>query len=249
MSISTTEHKSMNGNRDPLNAEECRVLADQERIIQERVKAFWEIGYALMEIRKGGLWRMGYSSFNDYCRRRWGFSPERASHHTQAAEVVRLLTIGNIGPLPENERQVRPLVPLLKVETHGLENLKGIEQLSELSRRKIEAHGLVLDAYRKAIEISGDGNIPSGAQVAKAVMIVKPGTATTNSSLSMSVKLPEGLQDKFDAGWCRFWQSVTEDEREIIGPMVRKRLRLDESLKPADGARETEGKSPDHTAQ
>lgn len=223
-------------NRDPLSAIERRVLADQEQIIQDRVVGFWEVGYALMEIRNRRLWRMGYSSFSDYCKRRWGFTPERASHHTQAAEVIRVLTTGKLEPLPENERQVRPLVPLLKVETHGLKELKGVAQQSELSRRKTEAHGLVMDAYRKAIEISGNGKIPSGAQVAKAVMIVKPGAASTNRSPSPSEELPEGFQDKFDTAWCRFWQSFTDFEREVIGPLVRKRLRESKSWEPTEKA-------------
>lgn len=210
-------------NRDPLSVAERQTLADQEKVIQERVKAFWEVGYALMEIRNGRLWRMGYSSFTDYCRRRWGFSPERASHHTQAAEVIQLLTIGNIQPLPENERQVRPLVPLLKIETRDLKDLKGVDQEKELSRRRIEAHGLVQDAYKKALEICGDGKIPSGAQVAKAVMIVNPGIPASQKH-SVQTTVPEELQDKFNAAWLRFWGEFSDGERELIRPLVRKRL-------------------------
>lgn len=86
-------------------------LIELERTIERGLQTFVEVGTALMEIRDSRLYRDSHTTFEDYCRERWGFSRSRAHRLIEAAEVTSdLLPTGNI--LPTSERQVRPLASL-----------------------------------------------------------------------------------------------------------------------------------------
>ena len=64
-----------------------------------------------MSIRERRLYREGgFTTFEDYCRERWGMSKTHANRMVDAAEVVGILT--PIGVTPENEAQARALAPL-----------------------------------------------------------------------------------------------------------------------------------------
>jgi hypothetical protein len=77
--------------------------------IEAKLAAFFEVAYALLEIRDRKLYRAEFKTFEDYCRIRWEFNRAHAYRLIGAAEVCRTLSpIGDI-PLPENECQVRPL--------------------------------------------------------------------------------------------------------------------------------------------
>lgn len=79
-----------------------------EAIIQAGLNTFVEVGSALMSIREGRLYRVEYSTFEDYCRERWGMTRKRAYDLMGAAETVELMSpIGDI--LPANEGQAREL--------------------------------------------------------------------------------------------------------------------------------------------
>ena len=89
----------------------CERLEQCEAVIERGLQTFVDVGNALLEIRDNRLYRSGYSTFEDYCRDRWGFSRIHAHRLIQAAEVTgNLLPIGNI--LPATESQVRPLTSL-----------------------------------------------------------------------------------------------------------------------------------------
>jgi DNA modification methylase len=73
-----------------------RPLAELEAVIERGRQAFVEVGLALLEIRARRLFReLGFTTFTDYCRQRWDFTPQRAVQLIQAAgvvETVRSLT-------------------------------------------------------------------------------------------------------------------------------------------------------------
>jgi hypothetical protein len=95
-----------------LSASEKGQLQKWEEIIETKLKAFFEVGCALMEIKASRLYRAQYATFEEYCRHRWDMSRIHAFRLLKAAEVHQaLLPIGNI-PLPENEAQMRPLTLL-----------------------------------------------------------------------------------------------------------------------------------------
>jgi len=94
-----------------------RVVAEEleryERIIQERLQAFFEIGIALQTIRDKRLYRLQFENFDDYCALRWEFTRSRAGQLIRSGQVnenLRQLTDGSEKvPLPQNESQARIL--------------------------------------------------------------------------------------------------------------------------------------------
>jgi phage N-6-adenine-methyltransferase len=91
------------------------VIADRllecERVIERGLNTFVEVGQALLEIRDSGLYKDGYSTFEGYCRERWGMQRAHAYRLMDSAEVVKNLSpIGDI--LPINIEQTRPLAGL-----------------------------------------------------------------------------------------------------------------------------------------
>lgn len=97
----------------PPVAEQFR-LSELETVIERGQQTFVEVGLALLEIRDSRLYRQQFSTFEDYCRERWGWSRRHVNRHIEAAEVSNVL--GPIGPIPTNEAQARELVPLMRHE-------------------------------------------------------------------------------------------------------------------------------------
>lgn len=136
-----------------LQAIEKQELLRHEAVIERGIKTFIEVGTALMAIHDGALYRESHNTFEDYCRERWGMSRIHAHRMIESAQVVNnlvdnLLPTGNIpGPLPENERQVRPLArldPPQQAEAWSLAvesapNGKPTAKLVEAAARQVEA--------------------------------------------------------------------------------------------------------------
>ncbi len=82
-------------------------FAELESVIQRGLATFVEVGAALTEIRERRLYRDGFTSFEQYCKDRWGFNRQRAA---QLIGAARLSTIVD-SPLP-SEGVARELAPL-----------------------------------------------------------------------------------------------------------------------------------------
>jgi len=94
-----------------LTTSESKKLSEHEETIKRGLSTFIEVGAALLAIRDARLYRRDYSTFEDYCRQRWGMSKPQAIRLIQAAEVTEnLVPMGTI--FPTNERQARPLAQL-----------------------------------------------------------------------------------------------------------------------------------------
>ena len=90
--------------------EEQQELAHCEAVIERGFETFFEIGRAMAIIRDKRLYRAEFSTFEEYCRDRWGMSRIHAHRFIESAQVVaNLLPIGNI---PATESQARPLTSL-----------------------------------------------------------------------------------------------------------------------------------------
>jgi len=89
-------------------------LEQLETTISNGLQTFVEVGKALLAIRDCKLYRGGYSTFENYCQQRWGFSNEYARLHMRAAEVIGNLSESPtiVGVLPVTESQARPLTKL-----------------------------------------------------------------------------------------------------------------------------------------
>lgn len=93
-----------------------RRLADLEADIEAGLRGYERAGQALRQIRDERLYlETGYSSFDAYCRDRWGFSRIHAYRQIDAAAVAGLLPTGNTAP-PVTERQARELAPLVRAD-------------------------------------------------------------------------------------------------------------------------------------
>jgi hypothetical protein len=99
----------------PLTTAEERDLQRFESTIAANLAAFFQVGYALMEVNQRKLYRGEFKTFEEYCRKRWEMHKAYAYRLISAAEVCKNLSpIGDI-PLPDNECQIRPLIGLKPV--------------------------------------------------------------------------------------------------------------------------------------
>jgi phage N-6-adenine-methyltransferase len=88
-----------------------------ERVIEQGLARFLEVGQALTEIREQRLYRESHPSFEHYCLERWGFRRAHAHRLIQSARVLEALSPMGDTPTndhPASERQARELTPLLR---------------------------------------------------------------------------------------------------------------------------------------
>lgn len=85
-------------------------LTELEVIIEKGMKTFYEVGFALMQIRDNRLYRETHRTFEEYCKEKWKFTKSRANQLIAASEVNENLT--TIVAKPLNEAQARPLTSL-----------------------------------------------------------------------------------------------------------------------------------------
>ena len=119
----------------PLTNFETVLLGRCEKVIQEGLKTFVDVGEALMTIRGQLLYRTTHSNFEEYCKEKWGMAKSHSHRLMQSAGVMAILakhepeqeksprgdlleTQGDSKPqnkekvLPTTEKQVRPLTKL-----------------------------------------------------------------------------------------------------------------------------------------
>ncbi len=82
-----------------------RRLADFERVIEEGLSTFVDVGRCLLAIRDEKLYRADHANFEDYLRGRWSLSRSRAYQLIDAAQVSESVSV-------DNEAQARALVPI-----------------------------------------------------------------------------------------------------------------------------------------
>jgi hypothetical protein len=104
MTITTTQEQTA------LTSAEQRRLQEFETTIERGLQTFYEVGYALAEIREQRLYRAEYGTFEDYCVERWKMRRAQANRLITASEVME--NLDPIGSKPTNEAQTRPLAKL-----------------------------------------------------------------------------------------------------------------------------------------
>lgn len=73
------------------------------------MKAFYEVGNALLQIRDSRLYREQYKTFEEYCREKWNLSRPRAYQLIESAVTVEALsTVVDKKDIPP-EFTIRPL--------------------------------------------------------------------------------------------------------------------------------------------
>jgi len=90
-----------------LTTGERRLLHVCEQTIEQGLYTFYEVGKALLTIRKCKLYRQTHPTFELYCKDRWQFTARYARNQISAWKTYQALEDGAAKPL--NERQCRPL--------------------------------------------------------------------------------------------------------------------------------------------
>ena len=158
-----------------LNQDERTELDHCETVISMGLSTFIKVGEALLTIRDHRLYREDFSTFDDYCRDKWGIASSRARQLMGANETVqdiKSVTNGNTF-LPTNERQTRPMARLTP-------NEKGL-------------------VWEKAVEKAGD-KLPSGKLIERIVQEVKPLTKESKTKWVSKSKVAIGGFSQIVAG-------------------------------------------------
>lgn len=121
-----------------LTKSEQNLLKEQEQIIARGAEAFVSVGEALTTIRDKRLYRAEFDTFEDYCRRRWGFSKSHANRYIAANSVIGNLEMLHSDILPKAESQIRPLTLLKPAQQQKV--WKRVVEEVKLSQRPITAN-------------------------------------------------------------------------------------------------------------
>lgn len=89
-------------------SESARLVA-LEKVIERGLSSFIEVGEALWEIRDSKLYRIEFKTFENYCRKKWGFKRHNAFDLIDTASAAK-----NVEDIqqPRNRETARPLTKL-----------------------------------------------------------------------------------------------------------------------------------------
>jgi hypothetical protein len=139
-------------------------LSELEAIIDRKRRSLCVIGKALYEIRENRLYKLlCFNTFEAYAKQRWSIGKSHAYRLIEAYRVIENLSpIGDI--LPENESQIRPLVPLTPLEQRkiwrqflasGMEltakNICGLVSDASRTADPTDRKSIISDDYRQAV--------------------------------------------------------------------------------------------------
>ena len=74
-------------------------LSQLEATIEKHLSAFYEVGFALMQIRDNRYYRETHGTFEAYCKERWGFTHRYANQLIKSSEVVDNIKMGTMVPI------------------------------------------------------------------------------------------------------------------------------------------------------
>lgn len=85
-------------------------LQECESIIEVGIASFKEAGKALDYIKSKKLYKGAYSTYAEYCKKRWGFTPQHANRLISAAKIEGKIKSEPTGSVsPQTEGQIRAL--------------------------------------------------------------------------------------------------------------------------------------------
>jgi hypothetical protein len=87
------------------------LLTLEKEIEGAREYFYVRVGPALLQIRNQELWKDDYESFDDYCKKRWGWTRSTADRLIVASETVKSLP-PNVQGLLTTEGAIRELAPV-----------------------------------------------------------------------------------------------------------------------------------------
>ena len=151
-------------------------LAELEQIIEKGLESFVDVGMALIRIKGGKRYReAGFTTFEDYCQRRWGITRQHGNRLVVAAATVEALgrMLPEVDPeteptgsvLPTAESQIRPLNRLDSDEGKAEAWSEAVE-CAESEGRSVTANDVEQAvAKRLPTKTSEGGDSPGGEPV------------------------------------------------------------------------------------
>lgn len=90
-------------------------------VVKQGQAVFLEVGNALLQLKERRLYRFTHGTFEEFCKAEFGFTRRWAYMLCSSAEVVEAIKesaekMGTMVPIPDSERQARPLTKLPKAE-------------------------------------------------------------------------------------------------------------------------------------
>ena len=141
---------------------ESKRLIELEKVIKAGKSAFVEVGVALCEIRQSRLYRCEFSTFEDYCRQKWGFTRQYANQIIAGAGAVKDLPEG-LETMVSNERQARELAKAPAEDRPAA--LKVAQERAQAEERQMTAAD-VRDAVDAVSEPEEKAHIRTAAEIA-----------------------------------------------------------------------------------
>lgn len=122
-----------------LTAGEANELRRLEAIVADGLQSFIAVGNALLDIRDARLYRSQFSTFEDYCRKKWKMSKTHANRLILGYQTSRRIE----GPAPASESQVRALTKVpaerQKEVWHQVVSSKGPAPTAKDVKKAVEA--------------------------------------------------------------------------------------------------------------
>jgi len=149
-----------------LTGTEAKRLESLEACIRRGQKTFVEIGLALETIRDEKLYRSDFSTFQDYCKEKWGWDRQRAIQLINASAVVKSLP-ANVNNCLQTESQARELSKveptkrdevLAKAAQSGSVTAKSIKAAASVSGPKPETEAVPTTSAEFATAAGQSGN-------------------------------------------------------------------------------------------
>ena len=137
-----------------------------EAKIRIHLRSFWEAGEALFEICESRLYRDEYTTFENYCDDKWGFSDRRARQLMFASKVVNEIAPGGTMVPVVTERAIREFSPLQPNEYQQtwkqvLEEANGGRITASLVKRVVRAAtDVAIEAVQAQSVSIGNESIP-----------------------------------------------------------------------------------------
>ena len=153
--------------QNQLTQTEAQNLQDLEQIIKDALPTVFEMGRAMLKIKKKRLYRADYVNWEDYCEKRWGFSLQHASRLMRGHSNRRLLEgsvksepVGSVLDEAISYRETVPRFTKEQLPTNEFA-IRGLNKVLQKDRVK---------AYAKAVELA-DGHRPTSQHVSDAVIL------------------------------------------------------------------------------
>ena len=127
----------------PLSKQELDDFENYEAAVDEGLPKFLAVGEALYLIRQRKLYRTQYSTFAEYCEKRFGLSRQNAYLQIAAAEVTENLSSNGLQiPAGTTERVLRPLAnqtPEVQLDAWKLAQARAKTAGRKMSGKDVEA--------------------------------------------------------------------------------------------------------------